>query len=232
MGCLKLSYHQGEETLEDVSKHFLRVTSKNPAVDEKNSKDYYAGGFVLRESKTNEESWYKYGYQGEFAERDEETGTYHFESREYDPVISRWLIPDPEGQFASPYNGMGNNWMNGVDPNGELFFGLFGSSSAQRQAARVDAGLWGGSVSNLLRKDISVITAGRNPVMTSRNFGTQSISEVSYSKNGDYNGIDLPSHGSDFIRSFSPKNPLIPPKSSHFPTTPPKFLSKSRIITP
>ena len=30
-------------------------------------------------------------------------------------------MPDPAGQFWSPYLGMGNSWPNGVDPDGELF---------------------------------------------------------------------------------------------------------------
>ncbi|MBI3218340.1 MAG: hypothetical protein HYZ44_02405 [Bacteroidetes bacterium] len=61
---------------------------------------------------------YRYGYQGKYAERDEETGWNHFELREYDPVIGRWLQYDPKGQFYSPYVGMGNDPINGVDPDG------------------------------------------------------------------------------------------------------------------
>jgi hypothetical protein len=36
----------------------------------------------------------------------------------WDPYIGRWISPDPAHQFASPYLGMGNNPMNGVDPDG------------------------------------------------------------------------------------------------------------------
>jgi RHS repeat-associated protein len=61
---------------------------------------------------------YRYGYQGEFAETDEETGKPAFQLRIYDPRINRWLSPDPYGQFASPYMAMGNNWINFVDPDG------------------------------------------------------------------------------------------------------------------
>ena len=45
-------------------------------------------------------------------------GFNHFELREYDPVINRWLVPDPYKQFWSPYLSMGNNWVNVVDPTG------------------------------------------------------------------------------------------------------------------
>ncbi|NOS94653.1 MAG: hypothetical protein HOP30_22305, partial [Cyclobacteriaceae bacterium] len=61
---------------------------------------------------------YRYGYQGKYAERDEETGWNHFELREYDPVIGRWLQYDPKGQFYSPYVGMGNDPVSGIDPDG------------------------------------------------------------------------------------------------------------------
>ena len=61
---------------------------------------------------------YRYGYQGSFSEEDAETGWNHFELREYDPVIGRWLIPDPMRQHFSPYLSMSNNWMNRVDPTG------------------------------------------------------------------------------------------------------------------
>ncbi|TXD83454.1 hypothetical protein ESY86_09525 [Subsaximicrobium wynnwilliamsii] len=61
---------------------------------------------------------YRYGYQGEYAETDEETGKPAFQLRMYDPRINRWLTPDPKGQFHSPYLAMGNNWVSFVDPDG------------------------------------------------------------------------------------------------------------------
>lgn len=65
-----------------------------------------------------DEKVYRYGYQGQFAEKDEETGWNHFELREYDPVIGRWTSTDPYGQYWSPYIGMGNDPVNGTDPDG------------------------------------------------------------------------------------------------------------------
>lgn len=47
-----------------------------------------------------------------------ESGWSHFEAREYDPVIGRWTAVDPARQFNSPYNGMGNNPIRSVDPDG------------------------------------------------------------------------------------------------------------------
>jgi RHS repeat-associated protein len=61
------------------------------------------------------------GYQGLYAQYDEETKLNSFQLRMYDARVGRWLSKDPYGQYASPYTGMGNNPVNGVDPNGGLF---------------------------------------------------------------------------------------------------------------
>ncbi|UOQ75194.1 RHS repeat domain-containing protein [Hymenobacter cellulosilyticus] len=61
---------------------------------------------------------YRHGYQGQYAEKDEETGYDSFELRLYNSRIGRWMAPDPEGQFYSPYVGMGNNPVSGIDPDG------------------------------------------------------------------------------------------------------------------
>ena len=47
-----------------------------------------------------------------------ESGWNHFQLREYDPVIGRWLVPDPYRQYASPYKAMGNNPGRNTDPDG------------------------------------------------------------------------------------------------------------------
>ena len=80
--------------------------------------DYYAFGSILRRAQTNGDKQYRFGYQGEYSEEDQETGWNHFELREYDPVIGRWMVPDPYNEFWSPYVAMGNNPVNVVDPNG------------------------------------------------------------------------------------------------------------------
>jgi RHS repeat-associated protein len=61
---------------------------------------------------------YRYGYQGQYAEKDAETGFESFELRLYNSRIGRWSSYDPEGQFSSPYVGMGNNPISVIDPNG------------------------------------------------------------------------------------------------------------------
>lgn len=86
---------------------------------------------------------YRHGYQGQFAEKDEETGYDSFELRLYNSRIGRWTSFDPEGQFDSPYVGMGNNPVSGIDPDGG--WGLNGTGWATGgtrwvgQASRVAA---------------------------------------------------------------------------------------------
>lgn len=76
--------------------------------------DYYPFGKELQTAGIPS----RYGYQGEYAEKDGETGWNNFYLRNYDPAIGRWLSIDPYGQYASPYVGMGNNPVSGFDPDG------------------------------------------------------------------------------------------------------------------
>lgn len=65
------------------------------------------------------EGGYRYGYQGEFAEKEGEMpGVNSFELRLWDARIGRWLTTDPYGEFFSPYLGMANNPISTVDPDG------------------------------------------------------------------------------------------------------------------
>src|SRR5690606_39611578 len=61
-----------------------------------------------------------WGYQGEYAQENDRTGWNDFQLRMYDARFGRWLWPDPYGQFASPYVGMGNVPNMGVDPDGGM----------------------------------------------------------------------------------------------------------------
>ncbi len=94
----------------------LKVTHSS-AVFVAQATDYGVWGDILREQKTDE-SIYRFGYQGQFSERDLETGWNHFELREYDPIVGRFISTDPAGQFFSPYVGMGNCPINIIDPTG------------------------------------------------------------------------------------------------------------------
>ena len=83
--------------------------------------DYYPYGMPMPGRQLNPTN-HRYGYQGEFAEKDRETGFNHFEARLWDSRTGRWMIPDPAGQFHSPYLGMGNSPVIQVDEDGEWAF--------------------------------------------------------------------------------------------------------------
>ena len=59
---------------------------------------------------------YRYAFQGQ--EKDPETGKEAFQLRLWDGRIGRWLTTDPYRQYSSPYVGMGNDPINGIDPDG------------------------------------------------------------------------------------------------------------------
>ncbi|MEP3389723.1 MAG: RHS repeat-associated core domain-containing protein, partial [Reichenbachiella sp.] len=101
----------------DAQVHFDDITVSVLGFDISEMTDYYPGGSVASHW---EKEPYRFGYQGQFAEQDEETGFDHFELRAYDSRINRWMIPDPAGQYPSPYMSMGNNWISRIDPDGGL----------------------------------------------------------------------------------------------------------------
>ncbi len=128
MGCLKLSYHP-EELKEENPHLFWKVYSKKGKGAEKSI------------------SYLRYGYQGEFAEEDSETGWNSFELRMYDAVIGRWTSTDPAGQYWSPYMAMGNSPVNLIDPDGAFSTEIDGNgkvvnvkNDGDLNIYRVDAG--------------------------------------------------------------------------------------------
>jgi RHS repeat-associated protein len=94
----------------------LKVTITGNRVTQ--ATDYYPFGLTMRSQSMSTDPTYRYGYQGQYAEKDDETGWEHFELREYDPVIVRTLVPDPSSQFYSSYLWVGNDPINSVDPDG------------------------------------------------------------------------------------------------------------------
>ncbi|MBN8856945.1 MAG: RHS repeat-associated core domain-containing protein [Sphingobacteriales bacterium] len=79
--------------------------------------DYYPFGMTITPGTTGTND-YRYGYQGQYAEKDPETDWNAFELRMYDSKIARWLSIDPKKQFHSPYVAMGNNPIGITDPTG------------------------------------------------------------------------------------------------------------------
>ncbi|MCB1036926.1 MAG: RHS repeat-associated core domain-containing protein, partial [Acidobacteria bacterium] len=53
-------------------------------------------------------------------ERDDGTGLYYFGARYQDPSLGRFLQPDPDREYASPYAYVGNDPEDAIDPDGEF----------------------------------------------------------------------------------------------------------------
>ena len=119
-GTIKNFEEKQYQTLTDdqLRRHFDDFTIDHKGLNIIETTDYYPFGLVMNQSHKDHERDVRYGYQGQFAEEDKETGWNHFEAREYDPVIGRWLVPDPAREFASPYVGMGNKPVSVTDPDG------------------------------------------------------------------------------------------------------------------
>ena len=79
--------------------------------------DYYPYGLVMS-GREVDKSPYRYGYQGEFSEKEKALGLNSFYLRDYDARIGRWMSMDPMDQYWSPYMGMGNNPILLIDPLG------------------------------------------------------------------------------------------------------------------
>src|SRR5690606_26176409 len=89
--------------------------------------DYYPFGLVMDDRTITDEA-YRYGYQGQYSEKNDSTGWNEFQLRMYDARFGRWLSVDPYGQFWSPYVGMGNIPHMGTDPDGGLCCGGGGAA--------------------------------------------------------------------------------------------------------
>jgi serum amyloid A protein len=127
MGCKKLSYYESEG-LKVNSLFLVKGGLEKEGTEQKKRLNYYPFGSEMPGRSFRSGDNYKHGYQGQFTEKDEEVNWDAFELRNWDGRLARWTSIDPYSQFWSPYLGMGNNPINGVDPDG----GLFGKWRAQR----------------------------------------------------------------------------------------------------
>ncbi len=100
----------------------LFTKSGTEAID-KGYTDYYPFGMPMPNRSLLSAEGYRYAFQGQ--EKDPETGKEAFELRLWDARIGRWLTTDPAGQYISPYLGMGNDPINGIDPDGGWRWKLF-----------------------------------------------------------------------------------------------------------
>ncbi|WP_147320148.1 RHS repeat-associated core domain-containing protein [Chitinophaga silvisoli] len=102
---------------------------------------------------------YRYGFNGQERSDDikGEGNSYTAQFWEYDPSTGRrWNLDPKPIEGISSYLVLGNNPISNIDPDGDLFFGLFGSTSEQRQAAKVFVKENGGEVRDRLSRNIHV----------------------------------------------------------------------------
>ncbi|SEB38714.1 RHS repeat-associated core domain-containing protein [Tenacibaculum sp. MAR_2009_124] len=108
------------------------------------STDYYPFGMPIPNRQIINGEPYRYAYQGQ--EKDSETGKEAFQLRLWDARIGRWLNPDPMRQFSSPYLGMGNNPITGIDPNGGKV--IFPTKAQAERAVK--------NINNLLKAELGL----------------------------------------------------------------------------
>ncbi|ELR71941.1 hypothetical protein C900_02126 [Fulvivirga imtechensis AK7] len=108
-------YFDDVTVVHDRNNARLQVTSTS---------DYYPFGMEIASKKYVNEGLVPnhFKYQGLYSEYDEYTHWNAFAIRgNYDSRLGTWYSQDPYAQFANPYVGMGNNPINGVDPDGGFF---------------------------------------------------------------------------------------------------------------
>jgi RHS repeat-associated protein len=77
--------------------------------------DYLAYGMQIQYGNNTKN---KYLYEGK--ELQTEMAWFDFGARMYDPTIGRWHAPDPMNEFASPYDYVGGDPINEIDPDGMM----------------------------------------------------------------------------------------------------------------
>ena len=122
LGVLYKNYGAESQDVYELTDHLGNVRAtvgrdETDSIEVYSYADYYPFGMPMpgRQVTTGN---YRFGYQGQFAEFDQEINQNQFEARLWDAWIGRWTAPDPAGQFYSPYLGMGNNPISYVDPDG------------------------------------------------------------------------------------------------------------------
>lgn len=124
-GTILTYTYEIKDNLSNLRATIARNRNVNNTINLLSWSDYLPYGEVnpLRNSPSSFGT--RYGYQGEYSECDAETKWNSFDLRMYDANVGRWLSVDPKGQYASPYVGMGNNPISGVDPDGGKTYPIY-----------------------------------------------------------------------------------------------------------
>ncbi|WP_345107462.1 RHS repeat-associated core domain-containing protein, partial [Mucilaginibacter panaciglaebae] len=158
----------------------------NGTVNLSQVQNYYPFGETMGDSTMNYTTTPVdlYQYSGKEIQPELNLNTYDFGARNYNPVLARWLTMDPLAvgyEDQSPYNYVGNNPLNLIDPDGMqpsgggispgqmasadiIIHSGSGGSAAAGSAATSSGGSWGswgwvGAGANALGQGISAFNA-------------------------------------------------------------------------
>jgi RHS repeat-associated protein len=118
-------YCSNESNVDVVFDNLQVINARGPIAEETH---LYPDGLTM--AGISDRAWNKlqnnYHYQGnEMQNQEFSDGSgleeYDFSARHYDQQLGVWHNQDPANQYASPYLAMGDNWPNGMDPNGRNF---------------------------------------------------------------------------------------------------------------
>lgn len=110
-------YLSFDNTAGEVHFDELKINYQESPVVQINA--YYPYGMTALNWTRDGELENRYNFQGK--EYENKTEWHNFHARQYDASLGRWFAVDPKNQFSSPYLAMGNNPVNGIDPDGMWF---------------------------------------------------------------------------------------------------------------
>ena len=137
-------YCSNESNMDVIFDNLQVVNNRGPILEETH---LYPDGLAM--AGISDKAWNKLQnnnhYQGKEMQNQEFTDgsgleAFDFSARFYDPQLGVWHNQDPDGQFASPYVGMANNWPNGIDSSGKSWLGNI--LRAPWNAIKIAAGLF------------------------------------------------------------------------------------------
>ncbi|MCB0395300.1 MAG: hypothetical protein KDD36_01525 [Flavobacteriales bacterium] len=111
--------------------------------------DYYPFGMVMPGAEHSYDNGYRYTYQGQEGEAESGVEMGAFQYRGFDSRLGRWMNPDQAKQFHSPYVGMGNVPIAGVDGDGRYIHIIGGNEELLLNAINLYSQLPGANIGKL-----------------------------------------------------------------------------------
>jgi len=140
-------YCSNESNMDVVFDNLQIINTRGAIVEETH---YYPDGLAM--AGISDRAWNKlqnsFHYQGHEIQNQEFSDgngleDYDFGARFYDPQLGVWHNADPASQYGSPYMAMGDNWVNGRDPNGKWFLEFAIGFVAGYLSNAIETGNWG-----------------------------------------------------------------------------------------